>query len=102
MYGRWKPTASSGHLIKKPLFPLGCFYFFNLSQHSCNILLVSSVEKLLRDKGLLLSERGNEDIVSKNKAYTMRKGRRGGVDAAASLGVGLFETVFLILPTCAP
>lgn len=62
MYGSWKPTVSSRHLIKGiSTFPLGCFYFFNLPQHSRNIILVSSVEKLLGDKGLLLSARGDED-----------------------------------------
>ena len=60
MCGSWKPTASSGHLIKGiSTFPLGVFTF-STSLSIRNIILVSSVEKLLGDKGLL-SARGNED-----------------------------------------
>ena len=99
MYGSWKPTVSSRHLIKSiSTFPLGVFTFSTSLSILVTLYLSLLLKSCLEIKDFSSQLEEMKMVVSKNKAYTMRKRQRGGVNAAASLGIGFSETMLLNLP----
>lgn len=79
MCGSWKPTASSGHLIKGiSTFPLGVFTFSTTLSILVTLYLSLLLKSCLEIKDFSSQLEEMKMVVSKNKAYTMRKRQRGG------------------------